>query len=409
MYVVCALFKETVVELQQLEIQKLDKKVDGCMKEEHDKKAPGLSLLEVRQQEEERTQQAQTIFKRVLQKHHHQRENKTFVTPVKATEGFQPKHQDHVSVARRKSQAKGSEASELMLERRRQSSKSLDASLASKVPIVDDLVDAGKSVGGAIVDGTGLVGDALGDAYEHATDKISFVANTVIDTVEKAIDILSRGFNSFHAGCTVLPPHFSFSGGGLRIFFGAMVCSLTLMGQTTQLFHVHYSDTTLPFPEPLNTIASFATSPVRSVLTMGHELTSCHPNSRSIITCLGNKIINYVPPLSYLNRMSDILADFLEGFAKVAATIAGQVLKGSMSLIQQAVKSKFPAAGAPAVVHHSGQSLVITTHTRKRERKPEISALQMDGSDEPPKDGISFNLHNDGGNYQSKLISQLLG
>ena len=27
---------------------------------------------------------------------------------------------------------------------------------------------------------------------------------------------------------------------------------------------------------------------------------------------------------SYLNRMSDILADFLEGFAKVAATVAGQ-------------------------------------------------------------------------------------
>ena len=33
-------------------------------------------------------------------------------------------------------------------------------------------------------DGTGMIGDALGDAYEHAAEQISFVANTVIDTVE---------------------------------------------------------------------------------------------------------------------------------------------------------------------------------------------------------------------------------
>ena len=30
-----------------------------------------------------------------------------------------------------------------------------------------------------------MIGDALGDAYEHASDQISFVANTVIDTVER--------------------------------------------------------------------------------------------------------------------------------------------------------------------------------------------------------------------------------
>ena len=43
-----------------------------------------------------------------------------------------------------------------------------------------------------------MIGDALGDAYEHAADQISFVANTVIDTVDrdceqarKIIDMLS--------------------------------------------------------------------------------------------------------------------------------------------------------------------------------------------------------------------------
>ena len=35
-----------------------------------------------------------------------------------------------------------------------------------------------------------LVGDALSDAYDQATDKIAFVANTAIDTVEKATPVL---------------------------------------------------------------------------------------------------------------------------------------------------------------------------------------------------------------------------
>ena len=88
----------------------------------------------------------------------------------------------------------------------------------------------------------------------------------------------------------------------------------------------------------------------------------------------------------------------------MAGSVAKQVLKGSSSLIQEAALSKFPAIGAPAAVHHSAQSLVITKHTQKQQGK--LSTLQMKG--DPPKDGISFTLHDEGSNYQSKLITQLL-
>ena len=37
-----------------------------------------------------------------------------------------------------------------------------------------------------------------------------------------------------------------------------------------------------------------------------------------------------------------------------------------------------------------------------------MSTLQMRGDDDPPDDGISFNLHDEGSNYQSKLVTQPL-
>ena len=70
---------------------------------------------------------------------------------------------------------------------------------------------------------------------------------------------------------------------------------------------------------------------------------------------------------------------------------------------------QFPAAGAPAVVHRSGQSLVIKTHAEKRKmrKKAEVSALQK-GDEDPPNDGISFELHDEGTNQQPRLVTQPL-
>ena len=90
---------------------------------------------------------------------------------------------------------------------------------------------------------------------------------------------------------------------------------------------------------------------------------------------------------------------------QAAGAVARQVLTSSSSLIQEAALSKFPAVGSPATVHHSSQSLVISKHTQKPKRK--MSTLQVDG-DDGPEHGMSFNLHDDGGNYQPKLITQRL-
>ena len=130
---------------------------------------------------------------------------------------------------------------------------------------------------------------------------------------------------------------------------------------------------------------------------LGGELEGC----TDMVKCLGGKIIDVVPPLSHLSRMGDIMADVLEGFTKVAATVAGQVLKGGSSLIQEAALSKSQPPGNPPVVHNSG-SLVIKTHSQ--EHKPKFSALQTKVTDE----GIDINVHREAGSYLSKLITQLL-
>ncbi|CAE7720639.1 unnamed protein product [Symbiodinium sp. KB8] len=165
-----------------------------------------------------------------------------------------------------------------------------------------------------------------------------------------------------------------------------------------------------------------------TVAKLGGELASCTQTGPGIMSCLADKTTDVmswgsvgkigkwvidpkdgVPPLSHLNRLGDILADVLEGFGKVAASVAGQVLSGGSSLIQEAVLSRFPAAGAAPVVHHSGSSLVITTHAQ--EHRPKMSALQMEEADgaSPQIEGIGFKLHQEGGHYQSRLVTQFDG
>ena len=96
-----------------------------------------------------------------------------------------------------------------------------------------------------------------------------------------------------------------------------------------------------------------------TVAKLGGELASCTQTGPGIMSCLADKTTDVmswgsvgkigkwvidpkdgVPPLSHLNRLGDILADVLEGFGKVAASVAGQVLSGGSSLIQEAVLSR---------------------------------------------------------------------
>eukprot|EP00439_Symbiodinium_sp_Y106_P067395 s1297_g11.t1 len=117
---------------------------------------------------------------------------------------------------------------------------------------------------------------------------------------------------------------------------------------------------------PAHGVPSLAT-----VAKLGGELGSCTQTGPGIMRFLSDKTTNVmswgsvakignwvidpkdgVPPLSHLNHVGDILADVLEGFGKVAASVAGQVLSGG---------------------------------------------------------SIGFKLHKEGGHYQSRLVTQFDG
>ena len=398
---------------------------------EHDTQTPQQSLLDLKQQEEAKSQQAQTILKRVFEKHLYEMEKRTFDSSIKATEGMEPSARPVPNVpsptgrCRTQTAACSSADSHQMRDLSRKpsggSSRAFPAlATLHRLPRITFLALA--SLKNVVDSGTGLVGDALGDAYDQATDKIAFVANTVIDTVGKAMTILLRGFTDFRAWCSLITPSARFAAHGFHVFFGASHQPLPFplayvqpsLPRTALFHHENRSGVgdlrtrvgsilpRLPWREDRERHPS-----IEGGLRHGSELVQCtQKSSNGLVTCLGNNIINYVPPLSTFNKMNDVLADFLEKIARVASTIAGQVLKGGSSFIQEAVKTKFPAAGAPALVHHRGQNLVVTTHTQKRGAP--MSVLQTAG-DDPPRDGITFELHNDDGKLESKLVTPFNG
>eukprot|EP00913_Durusdinium_trenchii_P030664 g28719.t1 len=321
---------ETIVELQQIEIHKLNEWKSKHMSDEHNSTEAASEI-----QSKAKTQNAVEVLKKVLDKHNRQRENRDFGAKARHSEHKISKSKESSLLQRQKIQAS----------RVNDSKKSLDSTVASKV--IDDVVDEVDDVGDAVTDGTGLVGDALGDAYESAADQVSFVANTVIDSVEMAVDILIRGFTDWNAGCDENRyPSMDVDSNGLRVDWGRQKCWVRLMGQTCTLFDFNFGNTDLSWPEPLKTVVGFGIAPIKAMISMGTELVNCATigSPVEVIKCFGFKIIELVPPLSTLNRLSDMLSEFIEVFAKVAATVVRQVLEDKQSLVQQAVESKFPAA-----------------------------------------------------------------
>ena len=394
---------ETIVELQQIEIHKLNEWKSKHMSDEHNSTEAASEI-----QSKAKTQNAVEVLKKVLDKHNRQRENRDFGAKARHSEHKISKSKESSLLQRQKIQAS----------RVNDSKKSLDSTVASKV--IDDVVDEVDDVGDAVTDGTGLVGDALGDAYESAADQVSFVANTVIDSVEMAVDILIRGFTDWNAGCDENRyPSMDVDSNGLRVDWGRQKCWVRLMGQTCTLFDFNFGNTDLSWPEPLKTVVGFGIAPIKAMISMGTELVNCATigSPVEVIKCFGFKIIELVPPLSTLNRLSDMLSEFIEVFAKVAATVVRQVLEDKQSLVQQAVESKFPAAGAPPVIHHSSKNLVIKAHsqtsrskklTKSALQRNKMSGLQTEG-DEDPSGSISFEVHDQEGNYATKLITQFDG
>ncbi|CAE7614462.1 unnamed protein product [Symbiodinium sp. CCMP2592] len=413
---------ETIVELQQIEIHGLNE-----WKRSQTAGQAGASEAEVKAREvASGTQKATEVLKKVLHKHNHQRDRREFSSHQQKRVGEEPRKPEEDEASRsRADKARLLQRRAKASQRTNATAQHLDSSVSSKgVPIIDDVVDVVEDGTDVITDGTGLVGDALGDAYEAAEDQVSFVANTVIDTVEMAVDILIRGFTDWNAGCDENRwPSMSVGSQGIDVDWGRQRCWVRLMGQTCTLFDFNFGTADLNWPEPLKTVVGFGIQPVKAMINMGKEMASCtnFDDPLELIKCFGFKLIEIVPPLSTLNRLSDMLTQFIEVFAQIAATVVKQVLDDSQSLIQKASQSKFPAAGDAPVIHHSGRNLVIKTHsqhpkkrTRSKLPRHEMSAMQVQAQGDDDDGGgvtgvINFAVHDQEGNYVTKLITQFDG
>ncbi|CAJ1328583.1 unnamed protein product [Effrenium voratum] len=417
---------ETLVELQQAELTAQQGELESV------KKHVGLTAsVSMAQRSELKVQDAHDVLKRVLLKHHRQRETREYHEADNAAK-----------------------AQKALLQRQNSQSEqqSLDSSVSSKsIPFYDEVADAATAAYDKAVetaDGTGLTGDALKDAFNQVKDQgkaVEFIQNTVIDTVEKATTILLnfKGFE-FSDDCHVFKPDVRLSGQHLHIFFGGQSCSVTLVGKKVELFnwyvgasseivqhllgmshgllstpHCNRADafhcmakrvasSVMQFEPPLNwlpqQVKSIASTPMNAVttwLTLGNDLMDCanFQSSVELTKCLGMKIILAVPPLNFLSRMKEVLTETIMTFARVATQVVKKALHGSASLLQKASTSKFPAVGE-RIVHHKDKNLLIESHSQHLD----ASLLQRKPSGAV---GYKFNAGQDV--HASPLVTQFDG
>ena len=125
----------------------------------------------------------------------------------------------------------------------------------------EKVVEGGKKVGKEVKDKLDKVGDTMGDLYEKATDKILFIAENAIDTLEKAIDILKRGFKEWGVQCSGQGIGFTMDAAGAGLQLPS--CDINLMGQKTTLFDFG-RHARVDWPGPLKT-----------VVDLGSEIQTC--------------------------------------------------------------------------------------------------------------------------------------
>lgn len=98
------------------------------------------------------------------------------------------------------------------------------------------------------------------------------------------------------------------------------------------------------------------------------------------------------------------------------ATLPGKVIEEKASLLSEAATSKFPKIGESPAIHHASKNLAIKKHTRrgpgakklaKMKRASKTSLLQEGDDDGGDSDSLfEFEIHDNDGNYATKLITQ---
>ncbi|CAE7810250.1 unnamed protein product, partial [Symbiodinium sp. KB8] len=180
---------ETLCELQQAELETLRKTVKGLA--EHVDHPDSVASL-VQKDEKARMQETQQTLKRVLAKHARQHKNKDF-HPKASRQNYRPADAKPES-PKHAGEAGASDRAELLAEGAQQS--------GSKGSQRFDPVHWAKHR----YEDVHSVAESAADAYEAAPDKVAFIANTEIDTVEMAVAIFLRGFSDWRADCEIRGP-----------------------------------------------------------------------------------------------------------------------------------------------------------------------------------------------------------
>ncbi|CAE7834413.1 unnamed protein product, partial [Symbiodinium necroappetens] len=347
---------ETLAELQQTElgmaqkelgeqralIEKLQKKVDPD--------EAGVSMAQKQKSSEERVQEAHDVLKRVVQKHAHQRDHREYhpeahkkpkqaahadeeeeeLEEEEVSEGISPGQWPRSLLQKREGLIPGVPIPGL----RRRIEKKIEKGIKEGVKYVHKGVD--KAV--KTLDGTGLTGGALTEAYKAAKkagNAAKFVANTAISTVEMAVSILTAGFDDWDASCSNAAPSLGMRGRKLEINFGRQHCKVSLMNQKMTLYDFNWGKKTVNLPALPDKVQKVADGRIQDLLPsqmkilyhIGWELKdTCRgtPNHKHVTACLARsltkvgKLMHFLPdPVQKVanGKVLDLLPDKLKKVA----------------------------------------------------------------------------------------------
>jgi len=416
---------ETAVELLEEKTEKQERELQKCMEEKSGPK-PEPSLLEIKALKEERAQHVQTVLEKVLRKHEHQKKTRQFVTEVtevsEQTESSIPFLSQILGHAM-------NEVAKLLGE---------NCKFPAPTPHLSNdgfALDFGRQYCYLTLKGTSLnlqlydinigrIAQAWPEQIKGAiaiASGMKFCADQVIqygqsrlfgclaENVVKANPVLSMAYAVFRDLWKCRGKEWMDMRGNSREI-------ITCLGNS--LFdNVPQLSKAKPLFDAAQACDGANAGTMKCIFNnVMKDVLGCHDlgSAQAVAICLGNNIINWVPPFTFFNKIGDIVGDMIEGFARLAAGLMKQVLTKGQALIQRAVSSKFPSVGDSPMVHHESSNLMIYTHSasaapskRRSSSAQGMSALQEEGK--PKGHGLGWNFGPDTSHKQTKLITQFHG